>query len=303
MQFPNPRRHRQQEKQQQQHDPQADTDGNTDGLELLDEPELDVGYGRAPNPCKVSSFKDTTTCVIIESWFYQMEDYMELNGIPHAHWVKTCIANFNTQHYDQVHYHRHLPYREFKRRVIEIFKRPDMTQYKIKELWTIKQYEDEAPDAFLTRIRAIAREAFRKLPDNEQQVMTVHAFCEGLRHRVVAALVATQARNSAARAVRIAAEAIAVNSKDSDFTKDSAHSDADDSEYKLAAAERDAARRGKKSLRKDSRDRRRNPANLASFHRNIQCYKCQGQGHMSNVCPSPGPAAYRSTNEVICSMR
>ena len=88
-----------------------------------------------------------------------------------------------------------------------------MTQYKIKELWTIRQYEDEGPDGFMTRIRAAAREAFRKLPDEEQQVMAVHAFCEGLRDRGVAALVATQARNSSARAVRIAAETIAVNSK------------------------------------------------------------------------------------------
>ena len=44
-----------------------------------------------------------------------------------------------------------------------------MTQYKIKELWTIQEYEDEGPDAFMSRIRAEAREAIRKLPDDEQQ--------------------------------------------------------------------------------------------------------------------------------------
>ena len=65
----------------------------------------------------------------------------------------------------------------------------------------------------MTRIRAIAREAFRQLPDEEQQTMAVHAFCEGLKDRGVAALLATQARNSAARAVRNAAEATAVNTK------------------------------------------------------------------------------------------
>ena len=65
----------------------------------------------------------------------------------------------------------------------------------------------------MTRIRAIASEAFHKLPDEEQQTMAVHAFCDGLKDRGVAALVATQARNSGARAVRIAAEAIAVNTK------------------------------------------------------------------------------------------
>ena len=119
----------------------------------------------------------------------------------------------DSQDFDQIRDQRHLPYREFKRKVIEIFKKPDITQYQIKELCSIQQYEDEGPDAFMTRMRAIAREAFRKLRDEEQQRMAGHAFCEGLKDRGVAALVATQARNSAARAVLMAAEATAVNTK------------------------------------------------------------------------------------------
>ena len=105
------------------------------------------------------------------------------------------------------------PTENSRKKVIQIFKRPDMTQYKIKELWSAQQDDEEAPDAFMTRIRSIARQAFRKLAEEEQQTLAVNAFCEGLQDRGVAALVATQARNSAARAVRIAAEAIAVNSK------------------------------------------------------------------------------------------
>ena len=94
----------------------------------------------------VGRFKESTTGVNIESWLYQMENYMEVNGIPRAFWPKTCIANFHQENFDQVRPHRYLPYREFKKKVIATFKRPDMTQYKIKELWTIKQLEDEAPD-------------------------------------------------------------------------------------------------------------------------------------------------------------
>ena len=48
----------------------------------------------------------------------------------------------------------------------------------------------------MTIIRRIARQAFPKLPDEEQQTLAVHAFCEGLQDRGVAALVAPQARNS-----------------------------------------------------------------------------------------------------------
>ena len=149
---------------------------------------------------------------------------MELNGIPRAFLPKTCIANFHQQHFDQVRPHRYLHYREFKKKVIATFKRHDMSQYKIKELWTIKLLEEEAPDQFMTRIRVLAREAFKKLADEEQQTLAVHAFCEGLKDRNVATMVATQARNSAARAVRIAAEAIAVNSKVIDAKRQSRQS-------------------------------------------------------------------------------
>ena len=138
---------------------------------------------------------------------------MELNGLPPAFCPKTCIPNFHQQHFDQVRPHRYLPYREFKKKVNATNKRPDMRQYKIKEFWTIKQLEDKAPYQFNTMIRVIAREAFYKLGDEEQQTLAVHAFCEALNDGSVATLVATKATNSAASALRIAAEATAVNSK------------------------------------------------------------------------------------------
>ena len=42
--------------------------------------------------------------------------------ITRAFWVKTCIATFHRQHFDQVRTHRYLEYTEFKRKIIEIFK-------------------------------------------------------------------------------------------------------------------------------------------------------------------------------------
>ena len=65
----------------------------------------------------------------------------------------------------------------------------------------------------MTRILAVARDSFRKMPDDEHMVMADHAFCEGLRDPGVAALLTSQASNSGARAIRIDAESIAVNSK------------------------------------------------------------------------------------------
>ena len=87
-----------------------------------------------------------------------------------------------------------------------------MKQYKIKEVWTIKQQYEEAQIKSWLEL-GNCYEAFKKLADEEQQTLAGHAFCEGLKERSVATLVATEARNSAARAVRIAPEAIAVNTK------------------------------------------------------------------------------------------
>ena len=307
-----------------------DTDGDTDGVEPLDEQEVDVEYGRAPNPCKVSKFKDSTTGVIIESWFYQMEDYMELNGVPRGHWVKTCIANFNSQHYDQVRCHRYLPYREFKKKVIEIFKRPDMTQYKIKELWSAQQDDEEAPDAFMTRIRSIARQAFRRLAEEEQQTLAVHAFCEGLQDRGVAALVATQARNSAARAVRIAAEAIAVNSKTfpskqrektqekallsvskphtaarsqsregSDFPNDSGNSRyQEEEELGVSLIGNDKKENAFESG--DGSEVASTPKEASKVKVQVFCLRCQGFGHFIDLWTSPASLYNGDPNNVIC---
>ena len=165
----------------------------SDSEEMSEFNDADVGMQdvTAPDACKVATYKESSKGVNIRSWLYQMENYMELNGIPRGFWVKTCMANFHTQHFDQVGANRHMHYREFKKKVIEIFRKPDMTQYRIKELCTIRQDKDEAPDAFMTRIRTIAREAFRNLPDGEQQMLAVNAFCGGLKECGVAALVAT----------------------------------------------------------------------------------------------------------------
>ena len=66
---------------------------------------------------------------------------------------------------------------------------------------------------FLTRIRLHTREAFQKLAAEEKQTLAVHALCKVMSDRNMPPFVATQARDSAARALRIAAEGMAVNSK------------------------------------------------------------------------------------------
>ena len=84
-----------------------------------------------------------------------------------------------------------------------------MSTCKINALWTIQEYEEEEPKAFMTRIRWIAREAFRKLLRMNNK-LAVHAFCDGLQDHGMDALVAPQSRNSAVIAVRMGSEAMAI---------------------------------------------------------------------------------------------
>ena len=80
-------------------------------------------------------------------------------------------------------------------------------------MWTITQQEQDAPDQFLTIAHVTTREEFKKQAEEEEQTIAVNALCEGLKDRSVAKMVGTQVRDSAARAVRIAAETTAVNIK------------------------------------------------------------------------------------------
>ena len=158
-----------------------------------------------PAPCKVPRFK-TGTQTTIESWFYQMENYLEVNRVEKGQWDKICIAKFHSQHFDQIRRHRYIPYKEFKMKIVELFKRPDLVHFKSGQLMEAVQEENELPDALLKRIRTLTQEAFRKLADEEQQMIAVTAFCKGLRNRQVADLVSAQARESISKAVHIACE-------------------------------------------------------------------------------------------------
>ena len=71
-----------------------------------------------------------------------MENYFDVNRIPIYHWIKSCIAHFHSQDYEQIRNHRYLTYRDFKRKPIDIFRKSDITQYKIRQLWEIEQASD-----------------------------------------------------------------------------------------------------------------------------------------------------------------
>lgn len=69
---------------------------------------------------------------------------------------------------------------------------------------------DKVLDQYISGLRGSAREAFKKLHEEEQQTLVVDAFRERSKDRSIACLVAPQGRNSAACTGRITAEPTAV---------------------------------------------------------------------------------------------
>ena len=95
--------------------------------------------------CRIPRFK-RGGLVTIQQWLYQMKYHFEANAVPPSQWVKNFIINFHTDHFTELQEHRHLPYFDFKEIVIELFKSPDLTHTRLKELIQIKQNSDEAPE-------------------------------------------------------------------------------------------------------------------------------------------------------------
>ena len=121
-------------------------------------------------------------------------------------WVMGCISNFHSEHYLEIKEHRHLPYSDFKRVIIEQYRKPDLTHSKLQELLQTQQDVDESPEDFMERIGTLSEQAFRKLPDLEKQTLWVSAFCNGLRNRTIAGQIAVMAKDNTATAVRVASE-------------------------------------------------------------------------------------------------
>ena len=87
----------------------------------------------APAPGKVPRYNGCTQ-LSRENWFYQMQNYFEVYGIPIYQWTKFSISNCPSHHSEQIRHHRYLPSRDLKGNLRAISLKPDLTQYKIKQL-------------------------------------------------------------------------------------------------------------------------------------------------------------------------
>jgi len=104
---------------------------------------------------------------LIEAWIYNAELYMQLNNIPEQFWVKTVVGMIHQMHFDEIRPLRHLPYWDFKRKVITLFKRPDLTQSKLNEFLQSAQERDESVETYMERLKTLGQLPFRKMGDAE----------------------------------------------------------------------------------------------------------------------------------------
>ncbi len=148
-----------------------------------------------------------------------MEFHFELSKTPPELWIKGILAHFDSAHFDEVRVHRKLPYSRFKKEIISMFKKPDLTHAKVQELMSLTQFEDETVEAFMNRIKELSTDAFRSLPDRELQVMEVTTFCQGLADKNAARFVAVEAKGNSAAAIRIASAAVSVKNREKPFSK------------------------------------------------------------------------------------
>ena len=119
------------------------------------------------------------------------------------------INHFDTTHFAEVQPYKTYSYPEFRKKIIRIFKTPDLAHVNIKELMSARQKDDESVVDYMGRVQDNVAKAFPKLADANRQDLAVSMFCQGLRDQDVARMTAINAKGEVATALHIAASATA----------------------------------------------------------------------------------------------
>ena len=159
-------------------------------------------------PCGVPKFKRGVR-VPIKMWIEQMEYYFSITGVPERKHIMGMIKHIERRHFPEVQPYKSYNYPEFHKKIIRIFKTPDLTHVNIDELMSGQAHQDETLVYYMDRVQDNVAKAFPKLPDANRQNLSVVMFCQGGRDHDVARMTAIQATGDFASAPRIAASAMA----------------------------------------------------------------------------------------------
>ena len=119
------------------------------------------------------------------------------------------INHFDLVHFPEVQPYKTYNYPEFHKKIISIFKTPDLTHVNIKELMSAQQKQDDSVLDYMSRVKDNVEKAFPKLADANRKNLRVSMFCQGLGEQEVARMTAILAKGDVASALHIAASATA----------------------------------------------------------------------------------------------
>ena len=95
----------------------------------------------------------------IQSWFFQMESYFRTYRLPSDRCVDCCVSMFYGTNFDEVEPHKTLAYDAFKPVILELFRRPVLTQFKMQQLIELRQADKETPEEFMVRVCNLTQQA------------------------------------------------------------------------------------------------------------------------------------------------
>ena len=113
-------------------------------------PNVPIDYSRrAPAaPLTVETFHPSASSDIL-AWFFRMENYFRVAGIPEEEWVASIISNVNQSHFLEAHSLRREAYPTFRRELIAMYKQPNLQAAVMAEWTQARQGTEEDLHSFM----------------------------------------------------------------------------------------------------------------------------------------------------------
>ena len=102
------------------------------------------------------------------------------------------INHFDIVHFPEVQPYKNYNYPEFRKKIIRIFKTPDLTDMNIKALISPQHKQDESVLEYMGRVQDNVAKAFPKLADANRQNLAVAMCCQGQGDQQIGRMTAIQ---------------------------------------------------------------------------------------------------------------
>ena len=142
-------------------------DSKPKGEFQIDSAFLKTAYSRPRGNmgCEVERF-ERGTYLTIKDWVNQMETYFTIGQIPAEAFVGFMLMKNAEKHRNEIKQYQFLDYLEFREKLVEVFKEPDLATAYLNALSSISQDRDESISDYMQRVRLLVLKAHPKL-DND----------------------------------------------------------------------------------------------------------------------------------------